>query len=172
MVEVTDENGNTTTKEMSFDLEGDKHGNGVKIKEVSESDVAPTQADSADIEDVETDEITLNLVDDSDEDQMPSLDNIGDQLAAKSVEVVIPTEALATAATLLQDTIVTTDDTNVIKSVENQEPKEPVKNPDAPEVAKDENGVEIAEQEQADFIPDVHNQMPQDDEHDGSGITS
>jgi len=47
-----------------------------------------------------------------------------------------------------------------------------VKNPDAPEVPTDENGVEIVEQEQADFIPDVHNQMPQEDEHDGTGITS
>jgi len=67
---------------------------------------------------------------------------------------------------------VTTEDTNVVKAVENQEPKEPVKNPDAPEVAKDENGEVVLQDEPVEFIPDVHNEMPKDDEHDGTGLTS
>jgi len=47
-----------------------------------------------------------------------------------------------------------------------------VKNPDAPVVPTDENGVEIAEQDTADYIPENANIMPQDDENDGSGLTS
>jgi len=163
---IDDGDGGKTTQEIEIDIQGHSH-----LAPTLSGGSMQVQDDEPNL-DFESDEVTITL--DSDESQiMPSLDNVQENLEAKSIAVEIPHEALAIAATLLYDTTVTTDDTNVIKSVENQEKKEPVKNPDAPEPTDSTDADVTAQQEEpAEFIPDVHNQMPQDDENDGTGLTN
>jgi len=163
---IDDGDGGKTTQEIEIDIQGHSH-----LAPTLSGGSMQVQDDEPNL-DFESDEVTITL--DSDESQiMPSLDNVQEHLEAKSIAVEIPHEALAIAATLLYDTTVTTDDTNVIKSVENQEKKEPVKNPDAPEPTDSTDADVTAQQEEpAEFIPDVHNQMPQDDENDGTGLTN
>jgi len=130
-------------------------------------------------QEVEHHDSTQNVVPEHDAD-MPSLDNVAQHLeSAKITATEVPHEALATAAILLSDTTATTDSHSVIKAVENQEPKEHVKNPDAPENTNtadtndDTNAVQDTQAEVADYVPDAHNQMPDEyDQNDGTGLTS
>jgi hypothetical protein len=132
-------------------------------------------------EEATTDQDQENVVVDN-EPQMPSLDNVSEQLeiAKTTTTTEVPKEHVEVAATLLADVTDIKND-HIIKAVDNQEPKEHVQNPDAPtqDTSASDNqdqqdtSADALHVEHADYVPDAHNQMPSDEDHnDGTGLTS
>jgi len=107
---------------------------------------------------------------------IPNLDNVADRLEVTKIVAEVPHEALSTAATLLEDTTIKTLEQKVLIAVENQEVKEHIKNPDASQNDADkidETNLLDNVEEHIDYIPDIHNKIQIDEDHnDGTGLTS
>ena len=154
----------------------DKAGNIAQIDSSSTKtfDLITSVSDESEAQQVETSEVTVTLQ----EDAMPSLDNVAEHLQALKTETTAPTpehqQALASAAHLLDETHA--DSVKVIQAVENQKPLDHIKNPNAPDSHTSHgDGVDAAHSDgsdHVDYAPDMHPQIPQDDDHnDGTGLT-
>jgi hypothetical protein len=116
-----------------------------------------------------------------DDTKIVNLDNVAEHLEdQKTDDANIPQhhqEALATVATLLENSQEDSKDAHIIKAVEVQETKEHTANPKTTEQNTDTNEdnadvtTDQPDSEHAEYIPDHHNQITDDtDINDGTGI--